>query len=93
MLFDSHCHFTDEGFDGTREELAEQIKASELARIVDIGTDLETSLKAARAAEVYEFCWAAVGYHPAEVVDQAACIGCASCARTCPDVAIRIEKE
>ena len=35
----------------------------------------------------------AKGYHPAEVVDQAACIGCASCARTCPDVAIRIEKD
>ena len=35
----------------------------------------------------------AKGYHPAEVVDQAACIACASCARTCPDVAIRIEKE
>ena len=67
MLFDSHCHFTDEGFDGTREELAEQIRASELARIVDIGTDLETSLKAVQAAETYEFCWAAAGYHPAEV--------------------------
>ena len=35
----------------------------------------------------------AKGYHPAEVVDQAACIGCASCARTGPDGAIRIEKD
>lgn len=32
------------------------------------------------------------GYYPAEVVDQASCIACASCAKTCPDVAIEIEK-
>ena len=32
------------------------------------------------------------GYHPAEVTDMAACIACASCARTCPDVVIHIEK-
>ena len=35
----------------------------------------------------------AKGYHPAEMIDLAACIACAACARTCPDVAIRIEKE
>ena len=35
----------------------------------------------------------AKGYHPAELTDPAACIGCASCARTCPDVAIHIEKD
>ena len=67
MLFDSHCHFTDEGFDDIRPELAEQIRSSELARIVDIGTDLKTSLKAVLASETYDFCRAAVGYHPAEV--------------------------
>ena len=67
MLFDSHCHFTDEGLDSIREELAEQIRAFEPARIVDVGTDLETSRRAALASEAYEFCWAAVGYHPAEV--------------------------
>ena len=66
MLFDSHCHFTDEAFDGTRDELAAQIRAAGLT-IVDIGTNLDTSLACASAAEKYEFCYAAVGYHPAEV--------------------------
>ena len=67
MLFDSHCHFTDEGFDGQREELAEKIRGSELRFIADIGTDLETSKAAAAAAQRFEFCWAVAGWHPAEV--------------------------
>ena len=33
------------------------------------------------------------GYHPAEMTDISACIACAACARTCPDVVIHIEKE
>ncbi len=67
MLFDSHCHFTDEGFDECREDLAEKIRGSELKFIADIGTDLETSRKAVAAAEKYEFCYAVVGWHPSEV--------------------------
>ena len=35
----------------------------------------------------------AKGYHPAAVTDVGACTACASCGRTCPDVAIRIEKD
>ena len=66
MLFDSHCHFTDPGFDDCRSQLAEEISASCL-RIVDIGTDLETSTAASRAAESCDFCFAAVGWHPSEV--------------------------
>ncbi len=67
MLFDSHCHFTDEGFDGQREELAERIRGSELKFIADIGTDLRTSRAAAEAAARWEFCYAVAGWHPAEV--------------------------
>ena len=66
MLFDSHCHFTDEAFDGCRDELAEIIRQAQM-RIVDIGTDLKTSKACAAAAEKYDFCYAAVGYHPSEV--------------------------
>ena len=34
----------------------------------------------------------AKGYHPAECIDQSQCIGCALCARMCPDCAITVEK-
>jgi 2-oxoglutarate ferredoxin oxidoreductase subunit delta len=32
------------------------------------------------------------GYNPAECKDLSACISCAACARTCPDLAIAIYK-
>ena len=35
----------------------------------------------------------AKGYHPAVINDVEKCIACASCARTCPDVVIHIEKD
>ena len=34
----------------------------------------------------------AKGYHPAEVIDMAACIGCAFSAQMCPDCVIEVEK-
>ena len=67
MLFDSHCHFTDEGFDPVREELADSITASKFGFIADVGTDLETSRRAAEAAARYDFCYAVAGWYPGEV--------------------------
>ena len=32
------------------------------------------------------------GYHPAECFEAESCIGCAFCARMCPDCAITVEK-
>ncbi|MBP3914284.1 MAG: 4Fe-4S binding protein [Lachnospiraceae bacterium] len=32
------------------------------------------------------------GHHPAECIDEGACIACASCATMCPDCIIKIEK-
>jgi len=32
------------------------------------------------------------GFHPAEVVKQDECIGCAFCATICPDTVIEVEK-
>ncbi|WP_346766183.1 4Fe-4S binding protein [Megasphaera sp. SW808] len=33
------------------------------------------------------------GYRPAHCTDESLCIGCASCARICPDSIITIEKD
>ena len=32
------------------------------------------------------------GYHPIAITDQEKCIGCAFCARMCPDAVITVEK-
>ena len=32
------------------------------------------------------------GHHPARLTDEAACIGCASCAIMCPDCIIKVER-
>ena len=34
----------------------------------------------------------AKGYHPSTMKDQSQCVGCASCAIMCPDVAIAVER-
>ena len=68
MLFDSHCHFTtDPGLKEIEGELAAKIADSELGCLVDVGTDLPTSFQAVSSANKYNFCYAAVGFHPSEL--------------------------
>ena len=65
MLFDSHTHLNEESLnDSQRAKLAEEIEASDVGYIVDIGFNLESSLIASKHAEKYPWCYAAAGYHP-----------------------------
>ena len=32
------------------------------------------------------------GHHPAEITNEAECVGCASCAIMCPDCVIKVER-
>lgn len=32
------------------------------------------------------------GHHPAQITDEKACVGCASCAIMCPDCVITVER-
>ena len=67
MLFDAHTHLNDEDYtDAERSEVAEAIEASDVSYIVDVGSDLKTSLMAVMDANRYKWCYAAVGYHPHE---------------------------
>ena len=49
------------------DELAPAIEASMLACVMDIGCDLPSSIQAAESSEKYDFIYAAVGFHPAEI--------------------------
>ena len=68
QLFDSHSHLNEKSL--TEEDRAfriEEIEADEdLLYVMDIGYDLASSKLAAAHAANYDWCFAAVGYHPSD---------------------------
>lgn len=78
ILFDSHSHLSDEAFDEDRDEIVEEIRASRIKYLMDIGSSLKTSLDCIESARKYEFCYATVGVHPSEVegLTESALYGC-----------------
>ena len=68
MLFDTHCHLTDERL---RDGVAELIRRAEeggVARLVTVGYDRESSLEGAALAEEYDNVYCTVGIHPHDAV-------------------------
>lgn len=76
MLFDSHAHINSEQYDDDRDSVIEAIERSALVHVMDIGYDLESSVKAVEHAQKYPWCYAAVGCHPhdTKTMDEAALI-------------------
>ena len=66
-VFDSHAHMDSDYFDADREEIFEQLR-QEISGMINPGCDNETSLKAITYAETYDFVYAAIGWHPQEVL-------------------------
>lgn len=66
-VFDSHAHLDCEHFDADREEVFARL-SQEIAGMINPGCDNETSLKAITYAETYDFVYAAIGWHPQEVL-------------------------
>ncbi len=67
MLFDSHTHLTSEDYPKeVRDNLIKDIEDSDVAYVVDVGCDLETSKLAVDNAKRYDWCYATVGVHPHE---------------------------
>jgi len=65
MLFDSHAHINNDTLtDAKREALIKDIEASDLSYVMDVGFDLESSLKATKHAAGLPWCYAVVGVHP-----------------------------
>ena len=64
MLIDSHAHLDMDDFDGDRDQVINRARSGEVARIITIGIDLNSSRKAVEIANKYDFIYATVGYHP-----------------------------
>lgn len=64
MFIDSHAHLTDKAFDDDREEIINNLKANNVAFVVNIGVDLESSFQAVELAKKHENFFAVVGFQP-----------------------------
>ena len=64
-LFDSHAHLNNDTFsEEERESLINDIEASDVAYMMDVGFDLPSSLQAVKDAQRLSWCYGAVGVHP-----------------------------
>lgn len=70
FVFDSHAHYFDRRFEreyeGGADALLKSIYPSQVARIINVGTDCASSLRAISQAAKYEGMYAAVGIHPGD---------------------------
>jgi TatD DNase family protein len=63
-MIDSHCHLDFEEFDGWRDEAVKNALSAGVHTIVNIGTDLQTSINSVELAKNYDCLYATVGVHP-----------------------------
>ena len=64
LIFDSHSHYDDEGFDEIRDCLLNELPNNGVCGIVTCGCDKASCQKAISLAEKYDYIYAAVGIHP-----------------------------
>ena len=62
--FDTHAHYDDAAFDNDREELIQNMYDFGVKKIINVGADIDSSLRSIELAEKYDFFYAAVGVHP-----------------------------
>jgi TatD DNase family protein len=64
MLFDSHCHLTDERFSADLDDVVARAREAGVTRLVTVASDLEDAERACAVAARYEGVWATAGIHP-----------------------------
>lgn len=67
MIFDTHCHLNHEDLYNRLDEVLESAKKVGVEKILVIGWDKESSLKAIEIAEQHENIYAAIGFHPTDI--------------------------
>lgn len=67
FIFDSHAHYDDEKFNGTREQILDNIENENVGGIINCAIDIESCITSIELSQKYSFIYAAVGFHPESV--------------------------
>ena len=70
MIFDTHAHYDSGAFNADRFEILSAMPENNVGAIVNPGCDLESSKAALELAEKFDFVYAAVGWHPEDIIDK-----------------------
>src|SRR5438132_358638 len=68
VFYDTHAHLDYPDFAADLPQVLERAQASGIAKIISIGTDLESSQRAIKLAERFPNVFAVIGWHPSEVL-------------------------
>ena len=69
-IFDTHAHYDDHAFDADRDEVLSGLKDKGVELVVDLATDLLTSVRVLKLTEEYDFMYCGLGYHPEQASDE-----------------------
>jgi TatD DNase family protein len=69
VFYDTHAHLDYPDFAGDLSQVLARGEAAGIARIISIGTDLQSSARAVKLAEQYPNVFAAVGWHPSHALE------------------------
>ncbi len=69
MLFDTHVHLNDDQFNDDLEEVIERARRNGVGRVVVGGVDEKTIKRAIELIDMYDFMYAAIGWHPVDAID------------------------
>lgn len=63
-IFDTHAHYDDEAFDQDREALLEVLPKNGIARVVNVGSSLESCRRTIELMGRHDYIYGAIGIHP-----------------------------
>lgn len=69
-MIDTHVHLNDETYNDNLEEIIKQANINGINKMIVIGYDYNSSIKAIEIAEKYDEIYAMVGLHPSNVIDE-----------------------
>lgn len=69
FLFDTHAHLNDEAFNEDLTDVIKKLQSENMDGVVNVGYDLESSVKAIELSKQYDFFYASVGLHPHDSKD------------------------